>query len=104
MSEDKALSERDEAVLQALELRTHRETEVVWIKASVLCEKVARLVGQPVGKLGDAQWIGPILKRLHLLDEAGRKRGMDGIACVVNPTEVIDMRHCYRVAWIHETR
>jgi hypothetical protein len=33
--------------------------------------------------MGDAQWIGHILKRLHLIDEMGRKRGMDGIAYAV---------------------
>jgi hypothetical protein len=43
-------------------------------------DPVTRLVGQAVDKMGDAQWIGHILKRLHLLDETGRKRGMDGIA------------------------
>ena len=29
---------------------------------------------QPTEKLGDGQWIGHIRKRLHLLDDAGRKR------------------------------
>lgn len=71
ISEGKSLSEREEAVLQALELMTHGEESVIWIKASSLREKVARLIGQPVEKIGDAQWIGHILKRLHLLDEAG---------------------------------
>ena len=54
--------------------------------------------GQPVEKLGDAQWIGHILKRLHLLDEAGRKRGMDGMTYAVQPSEVIDMMVHYDVA------
>ena len=69
------MSEREEAVLQALEMLTRGQSNVVWIKAAVLREKVARLTGQPVEKMGDAQWIGHILKRLHLLDEVGRKRG-----------------------------
>ena len=103
ISEGKALSEREEAVLQALELLARGEERLVWIKASVLREKVARLIGQPVEKLGDAQWIGHILKRLHLLDEAGRKRGMDGMTYAVQPSEVIDMMRRYEVALIHET-
>jgi len=43
-----------------------------------LHEKVAWLVGQHIEKMGDTVWIGHILKRLHLLDEVGRKRRMDG--------------------------
>ena len=104
ISEGKALSEREEAVLQALELMTRVEQGIVWIKASALREQVAKLMGQPVEKLGDAQWIGHILKRLHLLDEAGRKRGMDGMAYAVKSSEVIDMMRRYDVAMIHETR
>ena len=103
ISEGKALSEREEAVLQALELMTRVEQDMVWIKASALREQVAKLMGQPVEKLGDAQWIGHILKRLHLLDEAGRKRSMDGMAYAVKPSEVIDMMRRYDVAMIHET-
>lgn len=103
ISEGKALSEREEAVLQALELMTRVEQDMVWIKASALREQVAKLMGQPVEKLGDAQWIGHILKRLHLLGEAGRKRSMDGMAYAVKPSEVIDMMRRYDVAMIHET-
>ena len=103
ISQGKALSEREEAVLQALELMTRGQTSVVWIKAAALREKVARLIGQPVEKMGDSQWIGHILKRLHLLDEAGRKRGMDGITYAVKPLDVIDMMRRYDVAVIYET-
>jgi len=61
--------------------------------------------------MGDTQWIGHILKRLHLLDEAGRKRGMDGITYVVKSSDVIpsvafatDMMHRYDVAIVYESR
>ena len=104
ISEGKAVSEREEAVLQALELMTRGQNGIVWIKAAALREKVARLIGQSVEKLGDAQWIGHILKRLHLLDEAGRKRGMDGITYAVMPLDVIDMMCRYDVAPIYENR
>ena len=63
---------------------------------------MAKLLGQPVEKMGDAQWIGHILKRLHLLDDARRKRGMDGMTYAIQPTEVIDMMRRYDVAVIHE--
>lgn len=104
ISQGKALSEREEAVLQALELMTRGQQNVVWIKAAALREKVARLSGQPVEKMGDAQWIGHILKRLHLLDEVGRKRGMDGMSYAVKPLDVIDMMRRYDVAMVYENR
>ncbi|MCU0464760.1 MAG: toprim domain-containing protein [Anaerolineae bacterium] len=98
VSHGKALSEREEAVLQALEVLTRGQDGMVWIKAAALRDQVARLVGQAVDKMGDAQWIGHILKRLHLLDETGRKRGMDGIAYAVRPDDVADMMRRYDVA------
>jgi hypothetical protein len=75
----------------------------VWIKSAILREHVAKLLAQPVDKMGDAQWIGHILKRLHLLDDARRKRGMDGMVYAVQPTEVSDMMRRYDVAIIQES-
>jgi hypothetical protein len=61
---------------------------------------------QPLIKIillfGDAQWIGHILKRLHLLDDARRKRSMDGITYAAQPAEVIDMMRRYDVTVIRE--
>ena len=102
ISQGKALSEREEAVLQALELLTRGQSSVVWIKAAALREKVAQLLGQPVEKMGNAQWIGHIIKRLHLLDDAGRKRGMDGVTYAIQPLDVIDMMRRYDVAIVYE--
>ena len=65
---------------------------------------MARLLGQSVEKMGDVQWIGHIPKRLHLLDEAGRKRGMDGVTYAIKPFHVIDRMRRYDVAVVHETR
>jgi hypothetical protein len=104
ISQGKALSEREEAVLQALELMTRGQSGTLWVRAAALREKVARLIGQPVEKMGDTQWIGHILKRLHLLDEAGRKRGMDGITYAVKSSDVIDMMRRYDVAVVYESR
>jgi hypothetical protein len=91
-------------VLQALELMTRGQESALWLKAAALRECVARLMGQPVEQMGDAQWIGNILKRLHLIDGAGRKRSMDGVAYAVNPVEVLDMMRRYDVAIMHEAR
>jgi hypothetical protein len=103
VSEGKALSDREEAVLQALEILTRGQTEIVWIKSAILREHVAKLLAQPVEKLGDAQWIGHILKRLHLLDDTRRKRFMDGTVYAVQPNEVLDMMRRYDVAVIQES-
>jgi len=46
-----------------------KPVSVIWSMyciIAVLCDKVARLTGQPVEKMGDGQWIGHILKRLTL--------------------------------------
>jgi len=69
-----------------------------------LHEKVAWLVGQPFEKMEDTQWIGQILKQLYLLDEAGRKRGMDGIAYAVRAFDVLDMMRPYDVPTVYENR
>ena len=98
MSEGKALSDREEAVLQALELMTRNAEEVVWLKASQVREQVARLVGQPVDQLGHAQWIAHIMTRLQLLDTSSRKRQMDGMMYCIRRDVVLDMMRRYEIA------
>jgi len=44
-----------------------------------LQEKVAWLVGQPVEKMEDTQWIRHILKQLYLLEEM--QYGLRAISC-----------------------
>jgi hypothetical protein len=97
LSEGKALSDREEAVLQALEIMTRNAEGAVWLKALELREQVAKLLGQPVEQLGHAQWIAHILSRLHLLDNGRRKRQMDGVVYAIQRTAVIDMMHRYDV-------
>lgn len=97
ISEGKALSDREEAVLQALELLTRGRNQLTWIKANDLRERVARLLGQTSDRMGDGQWIGHIVKRLHLADEGRRKRANDGIAYAIQPEEVLDMMRRYDV-------
>jgi hypothetical protein len=71
LSEGKALSEREEAVLQALEIMTRERPE--WIKATELRDQVRQLLGHSVEQIGHAQWIGHILNRLQLTDRNRRK-------------------------------
>jgi len=54
--------------------------------------------------MGDTQWIGHILKWLHLLDEVGRKHSIQGITYAVKPLDVVDMMRRYDVAMIYESR
>ena len=73
---------------------------LVWIKSALLRDKVMSLMGNAADKTGDGQWIGHVLKRLYLIDEARRKRQTDGIVYAIHPTEVIDMMRRYNVASI----
>jgi hypothetical protein len=97
LSNGKSLSDREEAVLQALELLTRGQREMIWLKAGEIRVRVAALMGQPNEHMGDGQWIGHILKRLHLSDEKRRKRIADGVAYGIVPNEVDDMMRRYDV-------
>jgi DNA primase len=97
ISEGKALSEREEAVLQALEIMTRSRAELIWLKASAVREHVARLLGQPEEQLGHTQWIAHIMTHLHLLDNARRKRLMDGMQYGVQHAQVVDIMQRYGV-------
>ena len=98
-----ALSEREESVLQALEIITQGQSSTTWIKASALREQVAKLMGQSPEDMGHAQWIGHILKRLHLLDDARRKRSTEGMAYAIDLADVQDMMRRYDVDSICKT-
>jgi hypothetical protein len=100
LSEGQSLSEHEEAVLQALELMARHTSQFVWIKSALLRDKVMALMGQGAEKTGDTQWIGHILKHLHLIDESRRKRQTDGILYAISPGDVIDMMARYHVAQI----
>lgn len=97
VSEGQSLSEREEAVLQALDLLTYKTEGIVWLRATILREQVAKFLGQPLDQMGHTQWIAHILKRLHLLDESKRKRDNDGMVYAINPLEVRDMMRRYNV-------
>ena len=96
-SEGKALSEREEAVLQALESMTRNSQTEVWIKASDLRDKVRELLGYDKDLMGHAQWIGHILNRLQLTDRNRRKAYTKGQMYLIHRLEVADMMRRYAV-------
>ncbi|MCU0462966.1 MAG: CHC2 zinc finger domain-containing protein [Anaerolineae bacterium] len=98
MSEGKSLNEREEAVLQALELLTQSAADaVVWVKGSDLREKIRGLLGMSGEEMGNAQWIGHILKRLQLIDPSRRKHHVSGKVYAIERREVLDMMRRYEV-------
>ncbi len=97
ISEGKSLSEREEAVLQALEVLTHSADEVVWVKGTDLRDKIRSLLGQSTDEMGNAQWIGHILKRLQLIDQSRRKHHVGGKLYAIERREVLDMMQRYDV-------
>jgi hypothetical protein len=88
MSEGKALSEREEAVLQALEMMTQSQPE--WIKAADLREVVRELLGYTKEQLGHAQWIGHILNRVQLVDR-NRRRVYAGGKCTTSNGKIFSI-------------
>jgi DNA primase len=97
ISEGKSLSEREEAVLQALELLTRSADEIVWVKGTELREKIRGLLGQSADEMGNAQWIGHVLKRLQLIDPSRRKHHVGGKLYAIERREVLDMMQRYDV-------
>jgi hypothetical protein len=100
ISEGKSLSEREEAVLQALELLTRNSDEIVWLKGADLREKICSLLGQSVDEMGNAQWIGHVMKRLQLIGPSRRKHHVGGKLYAIERHEVLDMMQCYDVPLI----
>jgi hypothetical protein len=96
-SEGKALSEREEAVLQALEIMTRSADTEMWVKAADLRDKVRELLGYNADQMGHVQWIGHILNRLQLTDRNRRKAYTGGQMYLVQHHEITDMMRRYAV-------
>jgi hypothetical protein len=97
-SEGKALGEREEALLQALELLTRGKPEnFVWLKAADLREAVQKILGLSPEQMGSAQWIGHLLKQLQLTSPARRKHHAGGKLYAIARAEVLDMMRRYEV-------
>jgi hypothetical protein len=100
LSEGKALSEREEAVLQALELLTRDAAEIVHVRAAELREKVRQILGMTAELMGHAQWIGHVLNRMQLVDRSRRKPVAGGQVYAIARADVVDMMRRYDVQWI----
>ena len=102
LSEGKALSEQEEAVLQALEIMTRNADDVVWLKAAALRQRVRGIMGISREQMGHAQWIGHILNRLALTDRSSRKAYAGGQMYRMDRETVLDMLRCYDVDVVDE--
>ncbi len=102
LSEGKALSEQEEAVLQALEIMTRNADDVVWLKAAALRQCVREIMGISREQMGHAQWIGHILNRLALTDRSSRKAYAGGQMYRMDRETVLDMLRRYDVDVVDE--
>ena len=97
-SEGKALGEREEALLQAVELLTRDKSDsFVCLKAADLREAVQKILGLLPEQMGSAQWIGHLLKQLQLTSPARRKHHAGGKLYAIARSEVLDMMRRYDV-------
>ena len=99
ISEGKSLNEREETLLQALEIMT-RERDTVSIRARDLRDKVQTLLEMPDNQTGNGQWVGYVLKHLQLTDRQRSRRHNDGMRYDINRSEVLDMMKRYHVPLI----
>jgi len=76
--------------LRELDLLTRDADGIVWVKGTDLREKIRSLLGQSADEMGNAQWIGHILKRLQLIDQSRRKHHVGGKLYAIERREVLD--------------
>ena len=97
-SEGKALNEREESLLQAIEIMTRGATDTyTWLKASELRQQVRTLMGLSVEQMGSAQWIGHLLKQLDLIHPGRRKHHVSGRMYALSRAETLDLMRRYDV-------
>jgi hypothetical protein len=104
VSDGKPLSDREEAVLQSLELISRGQDDSFWVKGVELREKIRMLLGQSQDEMGNAQWIGHLLKRLQLTDNARRKHYVGCKLYAIKRFQVLDMMKRYDVPIIESDR
>lgn len=97
-SEGKSLSEREETLLQALEVLTRKSTgNYEWVKAAELRQMVQKSLALTAEQMGSAQWIGHLLKQLQLVNPARRRHHASGQLYAISRVEVLDMMRRYDV-------
>ena len=97
LDDGKSLSEREEAVLQALEILTRSSTDIIWLKRSDLHEQVRLILDISEETFGSAPWIKHTLKRLQLIDTARRKNSAHGQTLGIKRSQVLDLMRRYAV-------
>jgi hypothetical protein len=65
--------------------------EIIWVKGTELREKIRGLLGQTADEMGNAQWIGHMLKCLQLTDHSQHKHHVGGKLYAIERCEVLDM-------------
>lgn len=103
VSEGKALSEREETVLHALEMMTRGVETDLWLKACDLHDRVRERLGYDAEQMGHAQWIGHILNRLQLTDRNRRKAYTGGQMYLIRRSEITDIMRRYEVEMVSNT-
>jgi hypothetical protein len=96
ISEGKSLNEREEALLQVLELMS-RGNETICLKARDIRDQVQKLLDVPEERIGNSQWIGHSLKHLQLTDRERSQRHTDGMRYRLDRSQVLDMMKRYQV-------
>jgi DNA primase len=96
VSEGKSLNEREEALLQTLEVMS-RDHETIYLKARDIRDRVQKLLEVPEERLGNSQWIGHSLKHLQLTDRERSQRHADGMRYSIERAQVLDMMNRYQV-------
>ncbi|MBK8023728.1 MAG: hypothetical protein IPK19_20410 [Chloroflexi bacterium] len=100
LGDGRALNDREEAVLQALERMTEGgcPTASCWLTAAALGEQVNRILDGADERTNAAQWIGHVLKRLGLMDRKRRQHTAEGKIYAIDRTQVLDMMQRYDVS------
>lgn len=96
LDDGRSLSEREEAILQALEILTRAEGDT-WLKWTDLREQVRLLLDLTEETMGSGKWIQNTMKRLQLLDRSSKRSSAEGRAVKVDRSKVVDMMLRYQV-------
>lgn len=94
----RSLSEREEAILQALEILTRVEGDT-WLKWTDLREQV-RLLDLTEETMASGTWIQNTLKRLQLLDRSSKRSSAKGRTVKVDRGKVVDTMLRYQVSTV----
>ena len=99
LDDGRSLSEREEAILQALEILTRGGGDT-WLKWTDLREQVRLLLDLTEETMGSGTWIQNTMKRLQLLDRSSKRSSAEGQTVKVDRGAVLDLMMRYEVAMV----